>query len=73
MSMRSDIELSSYDFLLKMILIGESGTGKSCLLHSFCYNRHREASQHTIGVEFSSRVVKVGGKSVKLQVSGQCS
>jgi len=51
-----------------MILIGESGTGKSCLLHHFVANRFREGAQHTIGVEFSSRVVSVGGKSVKLQV-----
>ncbi|KDN41438.1 ras-domain-containing protein [Tilletiaria anomala UBC 951] len=59
---------SAYDFLLKCILIGESGTGKSCLLHHFVNNQFRTNSAHTIGVEFSSRIVKIGNKNVKLQL-----
>ena len=47
---------------------GESGTGKSCLLHHFIHNAYKDNSAHTIGVEFSSRIVKVGNKSVKLQL-----
>ncbi|UZJ52150.1 hypothetical protein CBS101457_001470 [Exobasidium rhododendri] len=58
----------AYDFLLKMIIIGDSGTGKSCLLHHFIHNLYKENSAHTIGVEFSSRIVKVGNKNVKLQL-----
>jgi len=60
--------LETYDFLLKIIIIGEAGTGKSCLLHHFTQNRFKEHSQHTIGVEFSSRTVKLGEKKVKLQL-----
>jgi len=60
--------LETYDFLLKIIIIGEAGTGKSCLLHHFTQNRFKDQSQHTIGVEFSSRTVKLGEKKVKLQV-----
>lgn len=60
--------LETYDFLLKFIVIGEAGTGKSCLLHHFTHNRYKDHSQHTIGVEFSSRTIKLGEKRIKLQL-----
>uniref|UniRef100_A0A2I3H8J0 RAB4A, member RAS oncogene family n=1 Tax=Nomascus leucogenys TaxID=61853 RepID=A0A2I3H8J0_NOMLE len=46
----------TYDFLFKFLVIGNAGTGKS-------YD-----SNHTIGVEFGSKVTNVGGKYVKLQI-----
>ncbi|KAI9660085.1 MAG: hypothetical protein M1821_001437 [Bathelium mastoideum] len=66
-------ELSSmYDYLAKIILIGPSGTGKSCLLHRFVKNEWRILSSQTIGVEFASKIVKIGTgprrKRVKLQL-----
>ncbi|TCD62210.1 hypothetical protein EIP91_007215 [Steccherinum ochraceum] len=60
--------LETYDFLMKYIVIGEAGTGKSCLLHQFTHNAFKDHSQHTIGVEFSSRTVKLGEKRIKLQL-----
>ncbi|KIY52690.1 ras-domain-containing protein [Fistulina hepatica ATCC 64428] len=60
--------LETYDFLMKYIIIGEAGTGKSCLLHHFIHNSFKDHSQHTIGVEFSSRTVKLGEKRIKLQL-----
>ncbi|KAF5313042.1 hypothetical protein D9619_003556 [Psilocybe cf. subviscida] len=60
--------LETYDFLMKYIVIGEAGTGKSCLLHHFTHNSFKDHSQHTIGVEFSSRTVKLGEKRIKLQL-----
>ena len=59
----------SYDYLFKFLVIGSAGTGKSCLLHQFIEGRFKEDSSHTIGVEFGSKIVPVGGKTVKLQVS----
>ncbi|KAJ6647374.1 Ras-related protein Rab-4B [Pseudolycoriella hygida] len=58
----------SYDYLFKFLIIGQAGTGKSCLLHHFIESKFKEDSSHTIGVEFGSRIVNVGGKSVKLQI-----
>lgn len=58
----------SYDYLLKFLIIGEAGIGKSCLLHHFIENKFNESSSHTIGVAFGSRIVNVGGKSIKLQI-----
>ncbi|TFK30412.1 ras-domain-containing protein [Coprinopsis marcescibilis] len=60
--------VETYDFLMKYIVIGEAGAGKSCLLHHFTHNSFKDHSQHTIGVEFSSRTVKLGEKRIKLQL-----
>ncbi|KAE8363645.1 P-loop containing nucleoside triphosphate hydrolase protein [Aspergillus caelatus] len=51
---------SMYDYLAKVILLGPSGAGKSCVLHRFVKNEWRVLSSQTIGVEFSSRIVKLG-------------
>ncbi|XP_052127160.1 ras-related protein Rab-4B [Frankliniella occidentalis] len=58
----------SYDFLFKFLVIGSAGAGKSCILHQFIESKFKDNSSHTIGVEFGSKIVKVGGKSVKLQI-----
>ena len=57
----------AYDYLFKFLVIGSAGTGKSCLLHQFIEGRFKDDSSHTIGVEFGSKIVPVGGKTVKLQ------
>ncbi|KAF7197852.1 GTP-binding protein ypt4 [Pseudocercospora fuligena] len=51
---------SMYDYLAKIILLGPSGCGKSCLLHRFVKNEWRVLSSQTIGVEFASKIVKIG-------------
>jgi len=57
-----------YDYLFKFIIIGDAATGKSCLLHRFIDNKFKENSAHTIGVEFGSKIIEVGGQRIKLQV-----
>lgn len=63
---------SMYDYLAKVILLGPSGCGKSCLLHRFIKGEWRVLTSQTIGVEFASKIVKVGTqgrrKRVKLQL-----
>jgi len=58
-----------YDYILKLIIVGDMDTGKSCLLHQFIQGSFRAGPpKHTIGVEFGSRVVAVSGKTIKLQI-----
>lgn len=57
-----------YDYLAKIILLGPSGCGKSCILHRFVKGEWKVLSSQTIGVEFSSKIVKVGSTGVKLQL-----
>jgi len=57
-----------YDEIIKFIIIGDSGTGKSCLLQSFLDGVFHEEQTQTIGVEFGAKVVALSGKRIKLQV-----
>ena len=77
------MDKDEYNYLIKFIVIGNSGTGKSCLLHYFLENKCilsfkiffpnptlsvKKNSTHTIGVEFGSSILKFGSKSLKLQI-----
>ncbi|KIY62515.1 ras-domain-containing protein [Cylindrobasidium torrendii FP15055 ss-10] len=59
---------SNYDFLFKVVLIGDSGVGKSNLLSRFTRNEFNLESKSTIGVEFATRSINVDGKTVKAQI-----
>eukprot|EP00808_Paulinella_micropora_P025654 g50787.t1 len=58
----------NHDYLFKLIIIGDTGTGKSCLLRYFLEKTFVRNTTHTIGVEFGSKVVEVGKHKVKLQI-----
>ncbi len=49
----------SYDYLFKVVLIGDSGVGKSNLLSRFTRNEFCLESKSTIGVEFATRSITV--------------
>ena len=57
-----------YDYLYKIVLIGDSGVGKSSLLSRFTRNEFDLESKSTIGVEFATRSITVDGKVIKAQV-----
>uniref|UniRef100_A0A8C9FRP0 Ras-related protein Rab-25 n=1 Tax=Pavo cristatus TaxID=9049 RepID=A0A8C9FRP0_PAVCR len=57
-----------YNFVFKVVLIGESGVGKTNLLSRFTRNEFNHDSRTTIGVEFSTRTVLVGDAAVKAQI-----
>ena len=52
-----------YDYLFKVVLIGDSGVGKSNLLSRFTRNEFNLESKSTIGVEFATRSIQVGYES----------
>ena len=57
-----------YDYLFKLLLIGDSGVGKSCLLLRFADDTYTESYISTIGVDFKIRTMEIEGKTVKLQI-----
>ncbi len=54
--------------LLSVVLIGDSGVGKSNLLSRFTRNEFNLESKSTIGVEFATRSIQVDGKTIKAQI-----
>uniref|UniRef100_A0A452UGL0 Ras-related protein Rab-25 n=1 Tax=Ursus maritimus TaxID=29073 RepID=A0A452UGL0_URSMA len=51
-----------------VVLIGDSGVGKSNLLSRFTRNEFNLESKSTIGVEFATRSIQVDGKTIKAQI-----
>lgn len=65
---KSSAKQRDYDYLFKLVLIGDSGVGKSCLLLRFADDAFTESYISTIGVDFRFRTVKIDKKTVKLQI-----
>jgi len=56
------------NILLKCVLLGDGGVGKSCIMNRFVSNRFDAHSFHTIGVEFLNKEIEVGGQTYTLQI-----
>lgn len=58
----------TYDYLFKLLLIGDSGVGKSSLLLRFSDDTYETTFNSTIGVDFKIKTVDLNDKVVKLQI-----
>lgn len=56
----------AFDFLFKIVLIGDCGTGKTCVVQRFKNGTFIERHGNTIGVDFSMKTVIVEDKKVKV-------
>jgi len=59
---------ADYDLLYKLLIIGDSGVGKSCLLLRFSDDIFTDSFISTIGVDFKIRTLEINGQKVKLQI-----
>ena len=57
-----------YDYLFKLIIVGDSGVGKSSLLNRFSDDVYSDSYISTIGVDFKIRTIDTNGKICKLQI-----
>lgn len=57
-----------YDYLFKILLIGDSGVGKSCILQRFADDTYTESYISTIGVDFKIRTIVTDERTIKLQI-----
>lgn len=57
-----------YDMIFKVVIVGNSGVGKSNILLRFLKNEFNSDSRSTVGVEFGSKLFKIEGYKVKAQI-----
>ncbi|XP_038063378.1 ras-related protein Rab-9A-like [Patiria miniata] len=70
-----DLELTKYQskmsnrsILLKVVILGDGGVGKSSLMNRFISNKFDSQSFHTIGVEFLNKDIAVDGENYTIQI-----
>jgi len=59
---------NAYDYLVKLLIIGDSGVGKTCILLRFCENSFQSSHLSTIGIDFKIKTIDVDSKKIKLQI-----
>jgi len=57
-----------YDLLFKLLLIGDSGVGKTCILFRFSDDSFTSTFISTIGIDFKIKTIDFKGKRIKLQI-----
>ena len=57
----------AYNFLFKIVLIGDAGVGKTCVVQRFKHGIYIERHGNTIGVDFMLRTVDIDGKKIKVR------
>nr|CAH7712167.1 unnamed protein product [Callosobruchus chinensis] len=67
-AVRHSTRSPSKNTLLKVVILGDGGVGKSCLMNRFVSNQFDEHSFHTIGVEFLNKDVEIDSETYTLQV-----
>ena len=58
----------AYDHLFKILLIGDSGVGKTCILCRFSDDSFNASFISTIGIDFKMKTIELNGKKIKLQI-----
>ena len=65
---RGPVGIKTYDYLYKLILVGDSATGKTSLMTGFAGGEFSTDYIPTIGVDFTSRIIVIDGTRIKLQL-----
>ena len=65
-------EFSEYDLSFKIIVVGDSGVGKSCLTMQGTKNHFEDCYTPTVGFEFFTFNIRINDKNIKLQIWDTC-
>ncbi|KAL3873283.1 hypothetical protein ACJMK2_036419 [Sinanodonta woodiana] len=57
-----------YDSLVRLLLVGETGVGKTCLLCRFSNDEFMDSHISTIGIDFKMKTLCLDGQTVKVQI-----
>ena len=59
---------TDYEYLVKVIIVGETGVGKTCILQRYLNNEFSVDHLPTIAIDFKMKLLQIRGKSMKLQI-----
>lgn len=59
---------AAYDHLFKILLIGDSGVGKTCIMCRYSHDAFSSNYVSTIGVDFIMKTIELNGQRIKLQI-----
>lgn len=59
--------MDDYKYLFKVVLIGEAGVGKTCLVRRFCQGTFPVGQAATIGVDFMIKNVEINNEKIKVK------
>ncbi|KII60999.1 Ras-related protein Rab-8A [Thelohanellus kitauei] len=60
--------MSRFDYMFKLLLIGESAVGKTCILYRLCEDAYNHSFISTVGIDFKMKNLQIDGKIAKLQI-----
>ena len=63
------LEKQSQKRIFKIIVIGDSNVGKTCLTYRFCSGKFPDKTEATIGVDFREKQLEVDGENLKVSIS----
>jgi small GTP-binding protein len=59
---------NEYDYMFKLLILGDSGVGKTCFLLRFVEDNFSQSHIPTIGIDYKTKLVDLDGIRVKLQI-----
>lgn len=62
------MDIHRYDKLFKLLIVGDSAVGKTCILLRYTMDSFTENHLNTIGIDFKLKLLKLDGYSIKLQI-----
>lgn len=60
--------VNDFDYMFKLLILGDSGVGKSCILLRFVDVSFVTNHIATIGIDYKIKILDIGGSRVKLQI-----
>jgi small GTP-binding protein len=62
------MQRQGHDYLIKLLVIGNSGVGKTNMLLKFCENNFMTSHLTTIGIDFKTKIITIGKEKIRLQI-----
>ncbi len=66
--MRAQKKNNDADYTVKIVIVGDSGVGKTNILYRFCDNEFKTTYVSTVGVDFKNKIIQVDGQKIRLQI-----